>query len=187
MALAVIGCDPEAAVPDESSEALLDESDPAPEGPDQIASNDPGEGAFPSGDCRDGFIQAGPRLCIDETVRQQRRYRRAASDCRDSYAHVCTVEDLDYLFLNTNLDAYYNPKQGNRQRWLGNYVGDDTALCGDRAVTQNNDPDIADFDAECGAQERHPYWCCHDDDDKQYDEDDDGYDEDDDGYDTYGN
>jgi hypothetical protein len=195
VAFAAIACDPEDTTHEDLRDAELTEratdmqatdmSDPATNPTDEYVGVAGLEGAgFPGNNCRSGFIQAGPRLCIDEEARQPKRYRRAVLDCRNSRSNVCSVEDLHYLYFSTNFDADYNPRPGNRRSWLGNVVGDSTVLCGDRSITTNNDPDIHNFDGVCDANERQPYWCCHDDvmgGGGGNQNDDDGYD-DDDGY-----
>ena len=115
--------------------------------------------SFPTGACRQGFRQAGPRLCISEVVQQFYPYRRAVRHCRDLRSEVCTYEDLSYLYGRTNLDAVYNPNGS----WLGNMVGNNEVLCGNRDITSDDDPDTVDFEGVCSKNDSHPFWCCHDD------------------------
>ena len=56
------------------------------------------------------------------------------------------------------MDSGYNPDG----MWLGDLAGDDNALCGNRAVTFDNDPDIFNFDGTCWRSDRRGFWCAHD-------------------------
>lgn len=116
--------------------------------------------SFPAASCRAGFKQAGNRLCISSATQNATRYRSASNNCRDQMGHVCTYEDLYYLYVKTALDATYDPSGV----WIGNIVGDDEVLCGNKSVTSNNDPDILNFEGVCDKDDLRPYWCCHDDD-----------------------
>lgn len=130
-------------------------------GSDLLDPHDPGdpEPLFPTANCRNGFVQAGPRLCISELVQNAARYRNAARACRNQRAQVCSYEDLTYLYYSTSLDSNYNPDG----RWIGNMVADDSVLCGNRNITTDNDPDIANFEGSCDKDNQRNYWCCHDD------------------------
>lgn len=119
----------------------------------------PGEPLFPTGICRPGYVQAGARLCISQVVQNAASYAIATSNCRNLRGQVCSYEDLTYLYLNSNLDANYNP-QG---RWLGNMVADDTVFRGNANVTFDNDPDIYNFENTANKGNLRNYWCCHDD------------------------
>ena len=115
---------------------------------------------FPTGVCRAGFIQAGPRLCISQFVQGAARFDTAMRLCRNQRAYVASYGDLFYLYLNTNLDANYNPIG----KWLGpDLVGDDQALCGNRNITVNGDADQANFEGICNKADLRTYWCAHDD------------------------
>ncbi len=103
---------------------------------------DPG---FPAGSCRFGYRQAGSRLCISTNVHNATSYANAIVYCRDRRGRVASYGDLRYLYVRTSLDAAYNP-QG---RWIGNFVDDDKALCGNRSITTTNDSDIGNFEGEC--------------------------------------
>lgn len=153
--------------------ALIDtDGDTFPDVTEAIDGSDPRDAAdlpggaaapvagFPAAACRAGFQQAGGRLCISSATQNATRYRSASNNCRDQMGHVCTYEDLYYLYVKTGLDATYDPNGA----WLGNFVGDDAVLCGNKSVTSNNDPDILNFDGECDKDDVRPYWCCHDDD-----------------------
>lgn len=115
---------------------------------------------FPALNCRPGFVQAGPRLCINQLTQNAANYANASSNCRNQLARVCSHEDLTYLYLNTGIDASYNPLPTS---WIGNYVSDDVVLCGNASITANNDPDIWNFEGHCNKGDLRPYWCCHDD------------------------
>lgn len=115
---------------------------------------------FARGSCRSGF-QTPPgadRLCIDQHEQSQRANINASRKCRDRFARVCTYEDLYYLYERSSLDASYNPNG----MWVGGIQTDDIALCGNRSITFNNDPDRFDFEANCAKTTPRSYWCCHD-------------------------
>ena len=116
-------------------------------------------GGFPTGSCRMGFVQRGARLCISNQVQGARTYQNASVHCRGLRSHVCTYDDLAYIYASTTADATYDPNG----RWIGNMTGDDQVLCGNRAVTSNNDPDIMNFENSCNKNNSRAYWCCHDD------------------------
>ena len=116
---------------------------------------DPG---FPATSCRSGYRQAGSRLCISTNVHNARSYANAMVYCRDRRGRVASYGDLRYLYVRTSLDAAYNPSG----RWIGNFVDDDRALCGNRSITTNNDPDIGNFEGECSRFDNRNFWCAHD-------------------------
>lgn len=84
---------------------------------------------FPAATCRSGYRQAGPRLCISTNVQNATQYDTAARRCRVQRGRVATYEDLYYLYIHSGLDASYNPSG----KWIGNMVGDDRVLCGNRS------------------------------------------------------
>jgi len=114
---------------------------------------------FPASTCRAGFRQAGARLCISTNVHNARTFANAQTFCRDRRSNVASYSDLRYLYVRSGLDAAYNPSG----RWIGNVVDDDRALCGNRSITFNNDPDIANFEGECSRFDSRNFWCAHDD------------------------
>lgn len=118
------------------------------------------DSGFPAISCRAGFRQAGSRLCIDELVRDAETFANAAVVCRDNRAYVCGYEEIRYLYLRTTLDATYNISG----RWLGDWTADDEVTCGNRSITSDNDPDIANFEGVCDRGDLRGFWCCHDDD-----------------------
>lgn len=150
---------------DDDPELVADADEPAPDATealddDLLDSSEPGpEPLFPAAACRQGFVQAGARLCISQLAQNATRYRSAVRSCRNQRAQVCSYEDLTYLYYSTQLDASYNPNG----RWIGNMVADDNVLCGNRDVTSDNDADIANFEGTCGKNDQRSYWCCHDD------------------------
>jgi hypothetical protein len=132
----------------------LDANDyPGSDAPDEAA--DPG---FPATSCRSGYRQAGSRLCISPNVHNAKTYANAIVYCRDRRGRVASYGDLRYLYVRTSLDAAYNPNG----RWIGNFVDDDKALCGNRSITVNNDPDIGNFEGECNRFGNRNFWCAHD-------------------------
>lgn len=126
-------------------------------GSDDVAMEDD-TADFPASSCRSGFRQAGSRLCISINVHNARSYANAMVFCRDRRSTVASYGDLRYLYTRSSLDAAYNPSG----RWIGNFVDDDRALCGNRAITFNNDPDIANFEGECSRFDSRNFWCAHD-------------------------
>lgn len=114
---------------------------------------------FPTTTCRSGYRQAGPRLCISQNVFNADSYADAMVTCRDRRGRVANYGDLRYLYLRTTLDAQYNPAG----RWIGDIVGDNKALCGNKSITFNNDPDIGDFEGTCSRFDNRNFWCAHDD------------------------
>ena len=71
---------------------------------------------------------------------------------------MASYEDFYYLYIHSNLDASYNPNG----RWIGNMVADDNALCGNRDITFDGDPDRGNFEGTCNKTNNRPYWCAHD-------------------------
>jgi hypothetical protein len=115
---------------------------------------------FPTGSCRPGYIQAGPRLCISQKPRDENYYDDAIVDCRKQGGRVATYGDLYYLYIVTTQDATYDPKD----KWIGNIVGDDDMLYGNKSITRNNDPDIYNFEGiNTNKSKKRMYWCAHDD------------------------
>ena len=113
---------------------------------------------FPAADCRTGYRQAGPRLCISTNVQDATRYPWAQRRCRVQQGRMASYEDLYYLYIHSNLDASYNPNG----RWIGNMVADDNALCGNRQITFDGDPDRNNFEGTCNKNDNRGYWCAHD-------------------------
>ncbi len=113
--------------------------------------------AVPTGQCRPGYTERGPRMCISN-LRPGANYPNATSVCRNEYAAVCTYEDLTYLYINSSADASYNASG----RWIGPLADDDRAYCGNRNITFDNDPDIWNFEGTCNKSDTRRYWCCHD-------------------------
>ncbi len=139
----------------EATNPFDDTSYPGSDMPDADEAGDPG---FPATACRSGYRQAGTRLCISTNVHNAGTYANAIVSCRDRRGRVASYGDLRYLYVRTTLDAAYNPNG----RWIGNFVDDDKALCGNKAITSNNDPDIGNFEGECNRFDNRNYWCAHD-------------------------
>jgi hypothetical protein len=115
---------------------------------------------FPTAACRAGFIQAGPRLCISELVQDAAEFDTAMRRCRSQRAYVASYGDLYYLYVNTALDANYNPNG----RWIGpDLVADDHAFCGNRVIDRDGDGDQENFEGVCHKNDVRGYWCAHDD------------------------
>lgn len=134
-----------------------DPNDPS-EYPGSEAGVETQSAGFPTTSCRSGFRQAGSRLCINTTTQNATRYDYASAYCRAQRAHLCTYEDLFYLYLYSTLDATYNPYGV----WIGNLPDNDDAYCGDKQITYNNDSDMFNFEGHCARSSSKPYWCCHD-------------------------
>lgn len=113
---------------------------------------------FPAPACRAGFREVGLRLCITTTVQRATTYLVADALCRVRRARVATMEDLFYLYVTSYLAPSYNPNG----RWLGNVVGDDRVLRGNRSITFNGDPDVFNFEGVANKNDRRGYWCAHD-------------------------
>lgn len=122
------------------------------------AADEAGEPGFPASSCRSGYREAGSRLCISTNVHDARSYANAMVYCRDRRGRVASYGDLRYLYVRTSLDAAYNPNG----RWIGNFVDDDRALCGNKSITSNNDPDIGNFEGRCKRFDSRNFWCTHD-------------------------
>lgn len=125
----------------------------------QVARRGRKDSGFAAISCRAGFRQAGSRLCISELVQNADSFANASVSCRDDRAYVCGYEEIRYLYLRTDLDATYNISG----RWLGDWTGDDQVTCGNRSITSDNDPDIANFEGTCDRGDLRGFWCCHDD------------------------
>jgi hypothetical protein len=86
--------------------------------------------------------------------------------CRNRFGYVASYGDLYYLYVNTNLDASYNPNG----KWIGpDLSADDQALIGNRNITFSTDGDQKNFegtdiDIKDNIGVSRPYWCAHDDD-----------------------
>ena len=76
--------------------------------------------------CRPGFDQIGAVMCITPNVFNAASFANAMVTCRGLRSRVANYGDLRFLYLSSNRDASFDPSG----RWIGNFVGDDTALCG---------------------------------------------------------
>lgn len=111
-----------------------------------------------SGACRSGFREAGARMCITIDPANAQSFANALVHCMDRSSRVASYGDLRYLYVRTGFDASYNPNG----RWIGNFVGDDQALCGNRAIVSDNDPNIANFEGTCSRFDSRSFWCAYD-------------------------
>jgi len=115
---------------------------------------------FPTAACREGFIQAGPRLCITQAVQQAAQFDTAMVRCRNKRARVATYGDLYYLYRNVTWDYLYSPGE----KWLGeDVIRDDTALCGNMPTWGDDTPSQENFEGTCNKNDIRQYWCAHDD------------------------
>jgi len=117
---------------------------------------DPASVGFPTSSCRSGFNSPYTRICATP-LRSQTQYLSAQASCRASRSRVCTREDYFYIYTGPNAGQY-----NANNRWLGNTVGDDQALCGNRDVTSYWDSDKWNFDGTCNVGDTKQYRCCHD-------------------------
>ncbi len=108
--------------------------------------------------CRAGFQPAGARLCVSVNAHNAQTYANATTYCRDRRSRVASYGDLRYLYVRTAADAAYNVKG----RWIGNFVDDDKALCGNRDITSDNDSDIGNFEGKCSRFDNRQFWCAYD-------------------------
>ena len=116
-----------------------------------------GNQGFQAASCTSGFIQAGSRLCISSSVQGATTYANASYLCISKRSRVCTYEDFTYIFYATSLDATYNPIS----QWIGNMTDDDAVMCGNYAITYDNDPDINNFEDTCNKADKRAYRCCY--------------------------
>jgi hypothetical protein len=115
--------------------------------------------AVPAPGCRAGFLQAGTDLCISADPISARQFNVAMITCQGQKARVASYGDLSFVYLASQLDARYNPSG----RWIGpDLVSDDRALCGNRSITGNNDPDQNNFEGTCNKSDNRQFWCAHD-------------------------
>jgi hypothetical protein len=85
-----------------------------------------------------------------------RSFQEAAMTCKQFKGRIATALDLFAVYTLTTLEPFYNP-QG---RWIGpELVGDDQALCGNRSITVDGDPDTANFEGVCNKADRREWWC----------------------------
>jgi hypothetical protein len=92
-----------------------------------------------------------PKCAIDD-------YEHAAFRCKDENARVCTYEDFYSIYIVTPWDPYFNVKN----TWIGNMVGDDAVLCGNKDITEDGDVDIYNFEGVCNKHDPQGYFCCRD-------------------------
>lgn len=79
--------------------------------------------------------------------------------CRNKLAYVASYGDFRYLSFNTALEGLYNPNG----RWIGpDLSADDNALCGNRDITVDGDPDRTNFEGTCNKNDIRAYFCAHD-------------------------
>lgn len=117
---------------------------------------DPAAVGFPTSSCRSGFSSPLTRICTTP-LRSSTGYLSAQLSCRSSRSRVCTREDYFYIYSGPNAGQY-----NANGRWLGNTVGDDQALCGNRDVTSQFDSRKFNFDGTCNVGNSKQYRCCHD-------------------------
>jgi hypothetical protein len=113
---------------------------------------------FPTANCRVGFNAISTRLCITP-VQPATTFETAMVLCRNKLAYVASYGDLRYLSFNTALEGLYNPNG----RWIGpDLSADDNALCGNRDITFDGDPDRTNFEGTCNKNDVRAYFCAHD-------------------------
>ena len=116
------------------------------------------------GNCPTGWSKR-EMLCWSNLSSYATRYYYASLNCRgmvDYYKapiRVANYEDLSYLYISfPNLAASYNP----RYSWIGNIVGDDKVLCGNKSITSSTDPDRYNFEGRCNKTNSKRFWCVMD-------------------------
>jgi len=118
------------------------------------------------GVCLSNYVQYGP-LCIwGNSQTYNWRYDDASNLCRIlggyyqfANPRVATYEDLFHIYFWYSSDAFrYNPMD----KWIGNMVGDNRVLCGNRSVSYSSDPDRYDFEGNCNKNEQRSFWCAYD-------------------------
>lgn len=118
------------------------------------------------GQCDAPFVQIN-HLCIYGRPQVYAfTYHEAVAICgisahqqQHSNPRVARYEDLVYVYQTIPWLAYrYNPNG----LWLGNMVGDDRVLCGNRSVTMPYDPDIYNFEGTCNKSNERRFWCAYD-------------------------
>jgi hypothetical protein len=118
------------------------------------------------GVCLSNYVQFGP-LCIwSNPQAYEWRYDDASNLCRivGGYLQVgnprvATYEDLFHIYYwYSSATSSYNPKN----RWIGNTVGDNKVLCGNRHVNYSGDPDRYDFEGTCNKSDKRSFWCAYD-------------------------
>ena len=140
------------------------DADSVPSFPEEDEQNEISSGHAKSGvqrsSCLSGYYvhSLASRLCISWPPRGPRNYTSATVDCRKQGARVTTHEDLVYMYLQTDWDRFLNPVG----RWIGNIVGDNAVMVGNRDITFNNDPDIWNFDGITDKFTSRYYICAHD-------------------------
>lgn len=85
-------------------------------------------------------------------------YELAALRCKRENARVCTYEDYYAIYAGTGWSEFFNVKG----KWIGNMVGDDDVLCGNKDVTYTGDPDYKNFEGACNKHDTRQYFCCRD-------------------------
>jgi hypothetical protein len=112
------------------------------------------------GECPTGWNKRDMR-CFSG-LNWYRTYASAVVHCRGMEWYyrvpirVATHEDLSYLYMSyPTLAPSYNP-QGH---WIGNIVGDDRVLCGNRAITSPTDEHIRNFEGTCNKSNQRRFWC----------------------------
>jgi hypothetical protein len=98
-----------------------------------------------------------PDLLISWPPCAGERYDVASANCRDVGARVCKYEDLFAVYYYATWDGAFNPYG----MWIGNMVDDDRVLCGNRAVTYDDDPDYKNFEGTCNKADTRQYYCCY--------------------------
>lgn len=101
----------------------------------------------------------GGSLCIHIDEQSATTWTRASNTCRntDKTGRVCTYEDLAWIYRSSSWDPTYN----SLNSWIGNLVGDDTALRGNSNITYNSSTLWENFETETNKGESRQYWCCH--------------------------
>jgi hypothetical protein len=117
-------------------------------------------GSVPVASCPSGFRQIGDRLCVNSLKNAARIFQVAQLTCQNRGARVATYGDLFYVYATSSFDHLYDPNG----KWIGpEPITDDRALCGNRSITSELDPDSGNFDGICNVRtDSREFWCATD-------------------------
>jgi hypothetical protein len=100
-----------------------------------------------------------PGICISNSPQTSQTFQNATFLCHIQGARVASYEDLVFLYNVSSLEPAYSPIS----KWLGpGLVVDDKALCGNKDITFNGDPDINNFEGTCNKNDQRQFWCAMD-------------------------
>jgi hypothetical protein len=140
----------------------LEQTDPLdPEdSPGRPAARERPQSGVPTSSCDFSERLIDNVMCISSAPFSARSFSRAVLTCTSSKARVATYGDLFFLYKSGSVPVgSYDPLG----RWIGpELVGDNQALCGNRAITSPFDPDIENFEGTCNKLINREFWCVRD-------------------------